>query len=139
MIYPFYTFLLFFSFLLFLTSCGSHSLDDFQEEGEGVIRSIIQELKTIHTRGELSIASTTLQRQFDRLVSIMIAAEEFGFSNQEVDKGGELRPNHELSDQLRVELNRLYHLEGGRQMIEKCQEKALYRLDAFERRKKPLR
>ncbi|MBS0272688.1 MAG: hypothetical protein JSR85_08615 [Proteobacteria bacterium] len=119
---------------LIASSCGSRSLDDFEEEGEGVTRSLIQELKAIHTRDQLLVASSRLQRQFDRLVTIIIAAEEFSLSHPELEKGGGMRHNHELSDQLRVELNRLYRLEGGRQMIEKCEEKALHRLDAFQKR-----
>jgi hypothetical protein len=126
-------FFLFLCLLMTTAGCGPRSLDDFQEEGEGVIRSLIQELKAIHTRDELIAAQGRLQRQFDRLVSIMIAAEEFSLSHAEQGKG-EVPANHDLSDQLRVELNRLYRLEGGRQIIEKCQEKALYRLDAFQRR-----
>ena len=35
-----------------------------------------------------------------------------------------------VSDQLRVELNRVIHMEGGRDVIEKVQGKALNRLDA---------
>lgn len=120
--------------LMVATSCGSRSLDDFQEEGEGVIRSLIQELKTIHTREELLAAQASLQRQFDRLVSIIIAAEEFNFSYPDQNKEEVTQSNHDVSDQLRIELNRLYRLEGGRQIIEKCQQKALYRLDAFQKR-----
>lgn len=116
------------------TGCGPHSLEDFQEEGEGIMRSLLQELKAIHTREELLATQGRLQRQFDRLVFIMISAEEFSFSHPEQGKEEAIRFNHDLSDQLRVELNRLYRLEGGRQIIEKCQEKALYRLDAFQRR-----
>lgn len=124
----FWTFLI----LLFLASCGSRSLDEFQEEGEGLIRSLIQELQTIHSREKLLASSGKLQKYFERLVNIMIAAEEFSYSHPELEKGESIR--HDLSDQLRIELNRLYRLEGGRQIIEKCQEKALHRLDAFEKK-----
>jgi hypothetical protein len=117
-----------------VTSCGPCSLDDFKEEGEGVIRSLIQELRAIHTRDQLLAASGKLQRLFDRLVFIIIAAEEFSFAHPELAKRESMRHNHELSDQLRGELNRLYRLEGGRQILEKYQEKALHRLDAFEKR-----
>jgi hypothetical protein len=120
--------------LVMVAGCGPRSLDDFQEEGEGVIRSLIQELQAIHTREQLLAASGKLQRHFDRLVSIVIAAEEFNLAHPEIEKGELERHNHELSDRLRIELNRLYRLEGGRQIIEKCQEKALHRLDAFEKK-----
>jgi hypothetical protein len=120
--------------LVMATSCGPHSLEEFEEEGEGVMRSLIQELRVIHTREQLLAAYGRLQRQFDRLVIIMIAAEEFKHSHAEWEKEEFVRQNHDLSDQLRIELNRLYRLEGGRQIIEKCQEKALHRLDAFEKK-----
>lgn len=120
--------------LIMATSCGPRSLEEFEEEGEGVIRSLIQELQAIHTREQLLAASANLQRQFDRLVNIMIAAQEYGYAHPELDRGEFIRHNHELSDHLRIELNRLYRLEGGRQIIEKCEEKALHRLDAFEKK-----
>ena len=122
-------------FILFLlTSCGSYSLEDFEEEGKGVIRSLVQELKSIHTREQLKASSAKLQRLFDQLVTVIIAAKEFSESHPELDSGTFLAHQHELSDQLRTELNRIYRFEGGRQMIEKCQEKALNRLDAFEKK-----
>ncbi len=63
----------------------------------------------------------------------MIAAEEWAISHPEREKGPLRWQNHDLSDQLRVKLNRIYRLEGGRK-IEKSQENALQRLDAFEKR-----
>lgn len=120
---------------LLLTGCGPRSQEDFREEGEGLTRSLIQELQAIHTREQLLMASSRLQRLFDQLVNSMIAAEEFHALHPEQDKGELTQRNHDLSDQLRLELNRLYRLEGGRQMIEKCQENALHRLDACEKRR----
>lgn len=121
--------------MLILTGCSPRSQEDFREEGEGLTRSLIQELQAIHTREQLLAASNRLQRLFDQLVNVMIAAEEFHALHGEQDKGELTQRNHDLSDQLRVELNRLYCLEGGRQMIEKCQENALHRLDACEKKR----
>jgi hypothetical protein len=124
-----------FIFILALTACSSpHSLDEFEEEGEGVILSLIQELQSIYTREQLLAASGKLQKQFDRLVNVIIAAKEFYHSHPDFNAEMAMPYNHELSDRLRIELNRLYLLEGGRQIIEKCQEKALLRLDAFEKK-----
>lgn len=119
--------------LLIMIGCRSHSVDDVEEEAEGVIRSLIQDLKAIHTREQLLAATAKLQKQFERLVSLIITAEELISANPDWENIGSPQVNHELSDQLRTELNRLYYLEGGRQIIEKCQEKALYRLDAFKK------
>lgn len=120
--------------LCLATGCGTRSLDDFREEGEGVTRSLIQELQTIHTREQLLSSSGRLQRLFDNLVNVMMAAEEYCSGHPELEKGELMPHNHELSDQLRIELNRLYRLEGGRQFIEKCEENALHRLDAFKKK-----
>ena len=117
--------------ILLLTGCGARSLDDFEEEGEGVVRSLVQELQEIHTREQLLAATGTIRRHFDRLVDIMIAAQEYRKSNPEIDRNELLRANHELSDQLSIELNRLYKLDGGIQIIEKCQEKGLHKLDIY--------
>lgn len=114
--------------LLILTSCGSRSLDDFEEEGEGVVRSLVQELQSIHSRDQLLASTGKLKRLFDRLADVMTAAEEYRNSHPELDQSEFIRLNHELSDQLRIELNRLYKLEGGCQIIEKCQENALHKL-----------
>src|SRR5208282_3638942 len=115
-----------FAFLIlfiFAAGCSStHSLDDFQEEGEGITRSLVKELQKIETREQLLAASGELQRHFDRLAMIMIRAKEFQSAHPNLEKSP--GPNYELSDQLRVELNRLYLLEDGRQIIEKSQEKA---------------
>ncbi len=119
-LFPFFLF-------IFLISCGPRSLDDFQEEGEGVIRSLVQELKSIHKRDQLLAACPKLQRYFDRLAMIMIEAEEYQKKHGEKENG-QNQLNHELSDQLRVELNRIYEIEGGRQIMEKCQEKGLHLL-----------
>jgi len=36
---------------------------------------------------------------------------------------------------LHAELRRIYHIEGARSLVEKAQEDALNRLDAFEKRR----
>lgn len=114
--------------LFFLSGCGPRSLDDFEEEGEGVMRSLIEELRNIHSRNQLIASSGRLKRHYDRLVDIMIAAQNFRDNHPGLDKGVFSGPNHELSDQLRIELNRIYQIEGGRQIIEKCEQNALNRL-----------
>ena len=91
-------------------------------------------MQAIHTREQLLASTSNLQRLFNRLANLMIAAEDFSISHPEQEKGPLRWQNHDLSDQLRVELNRIYRLEGGRQILEKSQENALQRLDAFEKR-----
>jgi hypothetical protein len=120
--------------LLLLTGCGPKSLEDFREEGEGLTRSLIEELQSIHARDDLVDAAPRLQKLFNELVDVMIASREFKEKHPHLDALPLSKKDHELSDQLRGELNRILHLEGGREVIEKCQEQALERLDAFEKR-----
>lgn len=121
--------------LTFLTGCGPRSEEDFREEGEGVTRSLIKELQGIRTREQLNGSLGKIQRHFENLVSIMISAQEYLAAHPEQEKEEPCRPGNDLSDQLRIELNRIYRIDGGRQLIEKSQENALHRLDAFEKRR----
>lgn len=112
----------------FLAGCGSRSLEDFREEGLQTTRSLLVELRQIHNRRELVEAAPKLKQSFNRLATLMIAAREFQKTHPDQEKLELQEWDHELSDQLRAELNRLYQLDGGREIIEKTQEEALRRL-----------
>ena len=108
--------------ILFL-ACSSHSAEDFYDEGQGIVRTLIEELKTIHTRDQLLTHAPGLKKLFNSLVDVLMSAHKYredSLSDRE----------HILSDSLRQELERVYRIEGGRDIIEKCQEEALNRLDA---------
>jgi hypothetical protein len=114
--------------LLLLVGCGSRSLEDFREEGEQTTRSLVAELRQIHTRQELINASPKLKPLFNKLAVTMIAAREFQRTYPDQERLDLHDRDHGLSDQLRSELNRLYQLDGGREIIEKCEEDALKKL-----------
>jgi hypothetical protein len=127
----FHSFLLLPALSAFLLACSPQSIDEFQEEGEGIVRSLIHELQEISTQEELLAAAGQLQSYFNRLVSVMIAAEEHLKAFPQ-EKGSVSAPwNRELNEQLRLELHRIYKIKGGKQLIEKTQEKALHRLDIY--------
>ena len=121
---------LFFLFLLILSACSPSSGNEFHEKGDRISRLLIIELKQIRSREDLLAHSIKLEELFNQLADLMIEANaasapsfEFG-----LDESSGLDPS--VSDQLRVELNRVIHMEGGRDVIEKVQGKALNRLDA---------
>jgi len=119
-------------FVLLLFSCGPRSPDDFREQGAAIVRSLTQELKSIHSRDELLARSDALENLFSRLVDLMIAARQYQLKHpretfSEIDKKQLF-----MNDQLRLELTRIYRLDQGRELIEKLQEEPLHRLDAFE-------
>jgi hypothetical protein len=124
-------FLYLFALVGFLLSCSPQSIDEFQEEGEGIVRSLIHDLQEITTQEELLAASNQLQSNFNRLVSVMIAAEEHVKAFPEQNQLCATGYNRELNEQLRLELHRIYKIKGGKKLIEKTQEKALHRLDIY--------
>lgn len=113
---------IFFSVLLALLSYNPKTLEDFKEEGKGITRTLIRDLQKIRTRDRLINSAKNLQELFNQLAEVMRGAQEFHSRHP-----GEItlmKGDHELSDMLRIELERIYRIEGGRQIIEKCQENA---------------
>jgi hypothetical protein len=127
----------FFNFLIIclsLISC-SQSMEDFHDEGQGVTRAILKELKKIHTRTELLESRPKLKRLFNDLVDIIIAAQEYHHKHPESEINGPTKDSQIVSDQLRAEMNRIYStIDGGREIFEKMQENSLHKLGVFEKR-----
>lgn len=114
--------------LFLLSACGSRSYEDFREEGESITRSLIKELREIRTREDLLSTAPKLEKLFLKLAEVMIQARHFQQMNPHQSTPALSAKDHALSDQLRTELNRVYRMEGGREVIEKCQEKALKKM-----------
>ena len=125
-------FFIFLSGLLALFfSCSTQSLTDFKHEGEAVSRLLIEELKHIRSRDDLIEHAPRLQVLFDRLVDVIIHAKKFKDCHPDAVVESFSPHEHSCSDQLRIELNRVLHMEGGQEVIEKAQESSLNRLDTF--------
>lgn len=118
--------------LFIISSCSARSLDDFREEGQAISHDITAELREVHNREDLVAIAPKLKRLFDDLVDTIIAAREYQQNNSVREEAVQ---DSTVSDELRMELNRVYQIEGVRQLIEKAQEPALNRLDAFNKRK----
>jgi hypothetical protein len=118
--------------LLLLASCGPNSLDDYHREGEARCRKLVKELRAIHTQEELVLAQPRLRQHFNQLVTLMIAARKYQYTHHEECP---LLPAEEdvPTQDLFVELRRIYAMEGGKEAIERAQKEALIKLDAFEK------
>jgi hypothetical protein len=117
--------------LIVLASCSSPTLEDYREEGESITRSLIKQFQSIYSREDLVHAEYKIKLLFNRLVNVMMDAHALR-EKLSVHTIAPLSADERLlSDKLRAELNRLYRLEGGREMIERWQEEPLYRLDAY--------
>lgn len=112
--------------------CSPDSLRDHRQEGQAISRRLIHEMRAVTTRQELVEALPGLESLFEELVDVMISArqrqeEEVAPSPLELTER-----DHQLSAALRTEMERLYQLEGGRDLIESAQRESLSRLDTFE-------
>lgn len=109
-------------------------MEDFRADGQSTTRQIIQDLKSVHTRQELQALSPKLEKRFNKLVDTMIAAQEFRRLHPDADATPFSTQDQLLSDQLRHEMERIYAIEGGQEIVEKSQEGALDRLNTYEKR-----
>jgi 3-phosphoglycerate kinase len=100
-------------------------MEDYREEGEGITNSLIKELKKVKNRDELLIGTPRLKKLFKQLADLIVAAHQYREKHPTLEIPELSTTAHTLNEQLRSELNRIYLIEGGREVIEKCQEEAL--------------
>jgi hypothetical protein len=111
-----------------LVSCHRNNLDDYREEGEGIVRSLVEELGQVHSLEQLEERRMHLKRQFNALISLIIEAHALKNKDSKESSAADSNPDSEL---LRMEINRICNISGGRELLEKIQEEALHRLDAY--------
>lgn len=116
--------LYFLLFFVLLFSCSKVNYDQIREEGRGVTRTLIRTLQSIQTKDQLIQQSSDLENQFVKMIQLMKKAEAYSLSHPNEERPEMVSLDHELSDQLRSELNRLYRIAGCKQIVEKCQDKA---------------
>lgn len=121
---------LIYSFILLLNACSGPSLEDYREEAAGINRTLHKEMQAIHSRKELIAHTPRLKKLFSRLVDVIIAAHEFKSKNPG-DAPSFTGEDKLLNESLRTEISRIYSIDGGRDLFEKAQQDALYRLDAY--------
>lgn len=117
--------LLWLVFLAFLTSCQSSNYEDFREKGRSKTRSLIAELKKNRTKDQLIEHEEDILRAFSEITSLMKAVQEFHESHPGLEPPPLTAEDRELSDQLRMELLRIYRLEGGKEIVDRCRENSL--------------
>ncbi len=122
----------FFTVSALLCGCSPHSTEEFQREGEAQMALLVQDLQAIETREQLTRASPLLKKHFESLVALILEARRFQEENPD-DVGSDALEPGISSLCLEEELRRLYQMEGGREVIEKAQQEALIKLDAYER------
>lgn len=110
--------------LILLTAC-SRGPEAFREDAQGIMRAMVKEFKRIHGREELMEREPRIQLLFDKLVAVVVEAKVYMDRHPEFESLEFKWKDQDLSDELRGELNRLYRLEGCREIIEGCEKRAL--------------
>lgn len=114
-------------FIIFLicAGCRPSSNQDFRVEGHSLVRNLISELESIHTKKDLFERKYRLYQLFNQISELMAETGESSDLGESFAPGDSMA----LSDQLYIELSRVYEIEGAREFIEELQIDALARLD----------
>lgn len=104
--------------------CSYSSSNYIHKKSIKILKELLFQLEDIHTINELLDKEIILQRQFDKLVDLMIEAKKM-----QIDKVD----NEELSNRLQKSMQRIYQIDGGQEIIEHIQCSSLQRLDRFEK------
>lgn len=115
-----------------ICSCGSPTAEGYRRDGQDRMMAVTKELRLIKTRQQLIDAQEVLKAHFDALVELMIRSRELQF-NQKRTQEFSTPLDDEINIALQSQLQRVCRIPGGLELIEKCQEAALHRLDHFEK------
>lgn len=115
-----------------LGGCSPSSSEDFQREGNALSRRLMKHLNSIETYEELLRAEPLLKKSFEAYVDLIIQAREYQKKHPDLVTT-EGNGDFSVSEQLKEALRQIYALEGGREIVERAQQEALVRLDAYER------
>lgn len=105
--------------LIFLSSCGPSSLSDLRIEGEAQTRKLAEELRGIESKEDLERASSRLKKRFNKLADVLVEIRKFP---------KEVYEPSIASEQLFLELARVYEIPGGKEIVEKSQAQAIRKL-----------
>ncbi len=130
---------LFILLIFSLTCCNSNSLERHRKEGRRVTERLLKDLQKIRDREDLVTNKGKIKQHFNTLVTVMIQAREHRFHHYLEESNEPSEEEAEVNLALKNELIRICEIEGGREILEKCQEEALNHLDAFEKRLKKKR
>lgn len=105
---------------LFLVSCAPSSLDEIRWEGEAETRKLAQELKGISSRDELLKALPRLKKRYNKIAALVVRARDY--------KTAAVQEPSQVSEELFIQLARLYEMPGARELIEGAQQEAIREL-----------
>ena len=125
----FFPAVLFFLLFFFVRPSHSDSLLSYRQEGREITQKLIYQLRQTKDYQQLIAGKNELKQKFNQLAKMMIAAHALYLQKGALSSYLFIsEEEHILSEQLKAELDRLYQIEGCRQMLESCEEEALQSL-----------
>jgi nitric oxide reductase activation protein len=107
-------------FAVLLAGCSPSTIEDLRCQGEAETRKLAQELKRIESKEALQRSLPRLRKRYNRIAALLLEARKFPDASP-------MEPTS-ASEELFVELARLYEIPGGREMVETAQNEAVHRL-----------
>ncbi len=115
-------------FLLFLMSCSGNSNKNYIDRGGAIADQLAKELSGIQTKEELVAQGPKIQKRYSQLVDLMIEARIEKQKRPHAFPAND--PPTKSSQNLQMQLMRIYEIEGGRSFMEKLTRESLYRLES---------
>ena len=127
---------IFLLFIVLLFGCSRRDESYFLESGERIKKEISLELEAIKTLSDLFARHETLAEYFNELADLAIEARTFQIQTKKE------RPlsafEQASSERLSRELQRVLAIAGAQAVIEKCQARAVEKIDSFEKKNKSI-
>ena len=112
--------------LFWMMSCTRSSHEEKQQLAKEHLEQVYMILTQIRSPQDFSRSFTQLQARFENIAELLLDQDEsIPLTSPDM---------HILNQKVKMELTRIYHLEGGRDWIEKSQEKALGKLEMHHKR-----
>lgn len=118
--------------VIFLSACSPHSLEECQQDGETIGRAILKELQRVESVGDLVRVGPRLKKEYAKLVWLIIAAKKYQDILPQENFSEAI--GFEVSESLKKEFIRVYQLEGCQEVMEGLQRESLHKLDLYHKR-----
>ncbi len=111
---------------LWIMSCTRSPQEERLQAAKERLELLLVEFSHIHSSQDLSHSFIKLQTLFESIAELLLDTEE-----QEPLQDPYMQ---EINERVKKEMGRIYRLEGGREWIEKSQEKALEKIETHLKR-----
>lgn len=118
--------------LFWLASCSPATWEEIRFEGEAEIRKFAAELKQIESKEDLQKSLPKIKKRFNKMADLLIKIGDF---QKKIPLTDNEREPSLASEELFVEIARIYEIPGSRELIENCQAEAVRKLDKRRSRK----